>query len=265
MDTVHEVGSEAAMKTGLLKSSGRCLAYGLGFSTLSYAAYAGLTWLRFGHPKPSKDDERDELLDRFMPDYEIAERHHARVCAPAAITLDAACEMDLQQSAIVRLIFKTREWVMRADPDVRRSRGFLSEMRSIGWGDLAETPGREIVMGAVTQPWMPNVVFRPLPPEDFLRFDEPGYVKIVWTLRADPAGAGETVFRTETRAVTTDPVARSLFRRYWSFVSPGVVLIRWMILGALKTQARRKVNSGLATGKNASPSFGASHVSDSAS
>ena len=73
------------------------------------------------------------------------------------------------------------------------------------------------------------MVFRPLPPEQFARFNEPGYVKIAWTLRADPAGETRSVFRTETRVVATDPGARTKFRRYWSFASPGIVLIRWLI------------------------------------
>ena len=69
--------------------------------------------------------------------------------------------------------------------------------KSIGWGVLAEVTGREIVMGAVTQPWRANVVFRPLPPGEFSAFKEPDYVKVVWTLRADPAGTSRSIFRTE--------------------------------------------------------------------
>jgi hypothetical protein len=57
--------------------------------------------------------------------------------------------------------------------------------KSLGWGVLAEVPGGEIVMGAVTKPWTANPVFRALPPDAFATFDEPDYVKIVWTLRAD--------------------------------------------------------------------------------
>ena len=89
-------------------------------------------------------------------------------------------------------------------------------MRSIGWGVLADVPGREIVMGAITQPWLADVVFRALPPEEFAAFDEPGFVKIAWTLRADPVTATTSIFRTETRVTTTDPTARARFRRYWS-------------------------------------------------
>ena len=84
------------------------------------------------------------------------------------------------------------------------------------------------------------MVFRSLPPEQFASFSDPDYVKIVVSLRADPLSAGASVFRTETRAIATDAQARAKFRRYWSFVSPGVSLIRWMSLRPLKADAERR-------------------------
>jgi hypothetical protein len=218
------------------------LATSVGVAVGSYAALVASAWLRYGDAPPARGDEVDELLDRFMPAYEIVERHHVRVAAPAEVTFAAAGAIDPNQSAIVRAIFKGRELAMGSRPAPRaRARGFLADMRAMGWGVLAEIPGREIVMGAVTQPWLADVVFRPLPPEEFAAFCEPGYAKIVWTLRADPIGDSESVFRTETRVATTDAFARAKFRQYWSFVSPGIVLIRWMLLGPVKTEAERRV------------------------
>ena len=217
------------------------LAGGIGLVIASYAAFVGFTWLRYGHPAPPVGEDSDPLLDQFIPVYEVVERHHLRIAAPAEVTLAAATEMNFQQSAIIRAIFKGREWIMGSrvtrDPVPR---AFLSQMRAIGWGMLSETPGREIVMGAVTQPWAADVVFRTLPPNEFATFHEPGYVKIVWTLRADPSNAAESVFRTETRVVATDHAARSRFRRYWSFFSPGITLIRRVSLGLVKTEAERR-------------------------
>jgi hypothetical protein len=188
----------------------------------------------------------DPLLDRFMPEFEVSERHRVRVAAPPEITLAAAADVDLQQSPVIRAIFRTRELVLGAKPDnVTRPKGLLAQMTSLGWGVLAEEPGREIVAGAVTQPWMANVVFRALPPDQFREFQEPGYVKIVWTLRADPVGAGESIFRTETRVVTTDAAARAKFRWYWARFSPGIVLIRRVMLGQLKKEAERRARRGV--------------------
>lgn len=219
----------------------RWTAGGLGLMAAGYATIVGTTWYRYGDVPSIDPDERDPLLDKFMPMYEVAERHHVRVAAPAATTLSAAADTDLQQSRIVRGIFRARELVLGAEPSARtRPKGLLAQMTSLGWRVLAETPGREIVVGAVTQPWLPNVVFRGLAPEEFRSFEEPGYVKIVWTLRADPVAESESIFRTETRVTTTDQAARTKFRWYWARFSPGIVLIRRVMLGLLKTDAERR-------------------------
>ena len=116
--------------------------------------------------------------------------------------------------------------------------GNFEEAQAMGWVLLAEVPDREVVMGAVTKPWEADVTFRSVPPGQFAAFDEPGYVKIAWTLRADPAGTG-SVFRTETRAGSTDATARARFRRYWLLLSPGIRLIRRLAAGPIKSAAER--------------------------
>jgi hypothetical protein len=183
-----------------------------------------------------------------MPTYEIVERHHVRVAAPSEITFAASCEIDLRQSALVNAIFKGRELILGSEPDASaRPRGLLAWAKTLGWGVLAEAPGREIVLGGVTQPWKADPVFRALPSDEFAAFREPDYVKIAWTLRADPIGASESMARTETRAAATDPVARARFRRYWSAFSPGIVLIRRAVLRLVKAEAERRVRRGRST------------------
>jgi len=73
-------------------------------------------------------------------------------------------------------------------------------------------------------------------------------VKIVWTLRADPVGQSESIFRTETRATTTDRTARTKFRWYWARFSPGIVLIRRVMLRLLKREAERRALEARANG-----------------
>ena len=144
----------------------RWTAGGLGLMAAGYATLVGTAWSRYGHVPTASPDERDPLLDQFMPEYEVAERHHVRVAAPAATTLSAAADTDLQRSAIVRAIFRARELVLGTEPDAEtRPKGLLAQTTSLGWRVLAENPGREIVVGSVTQPWLPNVAgqcFKPL-------------------------------------------------------------------------------------------------------
>ena len=214
-----------------------------------YAGYVGVTWLRYGKPIAPTPGEADPLLDRFMPAYDAAERHHIDIAAPADVTFAAACEQDLMALPLARAVFKAREVLLGSERDVTtRPHGLVALTKSIGWGVLAEIPGREIVMGAVTQPWRADVVFRSLPPREFVQFDEPGYVQIAWTLRADVTGATTSIFRTETRARATDAAARRKFRRYWAFLSPGIILIRRASLKPLRTEAERRARSELQVG-----------------
>lgn len=219
-----------------------------------YGVYAGVTWWRYGHPSRPSRDEADPLLDRFMPVHDVVDRHRAYVRAPAAITLEAACEVDLFHMPLVRALIRARELLLGASGDERRRpMGLIAESRALGWGVLAQMPEREIIMGAVTKPWEADVTFRAVPPDDFAAFGEPGYVKIAWTLRADPIGAEASIFRTETRVVATDAAARARFRTYWAFLSPGIRIIRWLALAPVRAGAERRL-SGLDAARNSAPS-----------
>jgi hypothetical protein len=227
--------------THAIRAVGLWLTAGAFAVAAAYVAYVATAWLRYGAATRQKHGEGDALLDGFMPTFDIVERHHIRVAAPAAITLSAACEIDFQSAPVVRAIVKAREMALGAVHDARpRPSGLMAEVQSLGWGVLAEVPGREIVVGAVTRPWEANVTFRSLPPAAFASFREPGFVKIVWTLRADPLDDTTSMFRTETRAIATDAEARRRFRRYWSFVSPGIIAIRWALLRPLRADAERR-------------------------
>ena len=157
------------------------------------------------------EGERDILLDRFMPEYEAFERHSIRIAAPADVVFAAASEMHLGQSRIVRAIFRAREVILGGSPGGISPSVLVAQTKALGWGVLAEVPAREVVMGAITQPWATNVVFRALAPTQFADHLEPGYVKIAWTLRADRLSDATSVFRTETRVAACDSVARSKF------------------------------------------------------
>jgi hypothetical protein len=225
------------MRKGL-KLIAKALSVGAGLAAGAYAVYVARTWSSYGNPPPPSPQDRDPILDGFMPVYDVVERHHVDVNAPAAVTLETAKEMALSRLPIVRAIFKGREMILGSTRDRRSEpRGIIEETKALGWVVLDEVPGREIVMGAVTKPWEADVVFRSVSPEAFAAFSEPGYVKIVWTLRADPVSDMSSTFRTETRAVATDLEAERRFRWYWSFLSPGIIGIRWLSLAPIRCDA----------------------------
>jgi hypothetical protein len=222
-----------------MSPAGWC-ALGVGVATGVYAAYVGNAWRRYGRPSSPRPDEEDPLLDQFMPEPEVAERHAIRVAAAAATTFAVARDFDLFGMPVPQALFKTRAFILGAKKEAESSpHGLVSSAQAIGWVVLAEIPDREVILGAVTRPWEANVTFRSIAPQHFADFNEPDYVKIVWTLRADPIDATHSMFRTETRVIATDQSARRRFRRYWSLLSAGIVLIRWAALVPLKREAER--------------------------
>jgi hypothetical protein len=226
----------------------RGLVRGMGIAAgalgVAYGTYVVWAWLGYGRPRHGQRDEADEMLDRFMPRYDVVERHTIFVHAPAEITLAAAREVRLDESRIVRAVFRGREILLGAKPAASQMpQGLVAQMKVLGWSVLGEAPGREIVMGAITQPWRANVEFRAIPSEAFPAFRESGYVKIAWTLRAKPITASTSIFRTETRALACGPQARSKFRMYWALLSPGITLIRSAVLSPLRREAERRARA----------------------
>lgn len=216
----------------------RWLAAGAGLAGAGYVANA---LVRFGHATRTGGDP---LADRFMAGYEIADRHEIVVVAPADTTLQATRAIDLLGSRTARLLVRARRLIFRQKP--RKPNGkpalahrLVEDMTAAGWRVLAEIPGREIVLGTATKPWAAASGFRPIEPEDFAAFAEPDYVKLVWTLRAEPQPDGTCVLRSETRGLATDVDARRKFRWYWAVFSAGISLSRVVLLRSIKAAAER--------------------------
>ncbi len=212
---------------------------GLAASAAIYATYVGTTWLTYAKRKSS---DHDPLLDTFMPNFEVAERHTITINAPAHLVFATALKTNLEGSAIIRALFRSREALLGGSaPPQSPPEGLFKQLTSLGWGMLAQIPGQEIVMGAATQPWEANPVFRPIPPHEFEAFNEPNYVKIAWTLRVESTGPTTSIAITETRVQTTSPESREKFRIYWAFLSPGILLIRRALFRQIKKEAELNV------------------------
>jgi hypothetical protein len=226
------------------KAAASGVATAAGAAALGYAGLVAYHRARYGRCAAARD--ASPLLDRFISAPEVTEHHRVRIAAPADTVMSTAKGLEVLESGVIRAVFRLRELALGGTPDRRRHPpGLLPQMQSIGWAVLAERAGREIVLGAVTQPWQASPTFRSIPAAEFAAFREPGYVKIVWNLRAEPMAGNDTMFHTETRVATTDDETRKRFRRYWSFVAPGVELIRLLMLRPLKKEAERRSRAAL--------------------
>ena len=160
------------------------------------------------------------LLSEVLPDYDVRKRHTVELEAPPERVFDAVRATTLGEMPIVRALFRLRG--LPAPPDRR-----LLELE--GFAQVAEDPGRELVVAAVGKPWTLRGGLRR--DADVRTFADEGYARIVLNVHYD----GRTL-STETRVRCTDARSRRRFRRYWLVIGPFSGLIRraW-----LRTIARR--------------------------
>jgi hypothetical protein len=186
------------------------------------------------------------LIDRYLPEYDEYEHHETAVDAPPARTYQAVKEIDLARSPIVLVLLAARGlphlFTGAVKPKLRLQ---LDDILASGFVVLAEEPGHELVLGIVGKFWRPSSGVRPIEPDEFTVFDEPGYSKAAWNfLVTDRPGGGSTVV-TETRVTSTDADARRNFGWYWRLVGPFSALIRRIMLGQIKREAERPLRFGV--------------------
>ncbi len=168
-------------------------------------------------------------IDRFAPKYDVAERHHTDIRAPAERVYAAVRSLELGRSPIIRALFRLRRMPEKCLT--------LDGLLKSGFIFLAEVPDREVVLGLVGRFWKPSGELQALDAEGFRAFDESGYAKAVWNFSLEPLAAGMTRLTTETRVICLDPTSRRAFRLYWLFVRPFSGLVRREVLRVVKRSA----------------------------
>ena len=158
------------------------------------------------------------------------------VDAKTDLTWQAVLRGDLSRSAVIQALLELRSLpnrlqrvLKRQPPGPARPPLTLQDMERAGFLLLGESPGHEIVFGAVVQPWKAVTDDEPAPPVEpgrFAAFDTPGYVKVAFNIRVEPYGSGRALITTETRTAATDPASLRRFARYWILVGPFSALIR---------------------------------------
>jgi hypothetical protein len=173
-------------------------------------------------------------LERWLPRYDVSERHEVSVGAPPEAVDRAIREVSLDDVPLARALVRLR--------GVRHGRGdgsFVEQLsRRLGAVVVEDRPGSEIALGLVGQFWRlrGGDGARPRTPEEFARFDRADWGKALMSFEIEPRDGGSRL-ATETRVRVPDPAARRRFRRYWLVVRPFSGLIRILLLRAAKRRA----------------------------
>jgi hypothetical protein len=198
------------------------------------------------------DSERvaSTILDRLVPTFQAVERHSAMIAASADQVWAALSQVTTGELRLFRLLMGVRVLPGRL---VRSPRArFDADEPLLGWAVrfgftvLGEDARRELVFGAIGQPWRlagGRGMVAVVDGNDFAAFDRAGYAKMAANFRLDPIAGGSAVqLTTETRVACTDPTSARRFARYWRLIRPASGAIRRSWLTAIKRRAERRAD-----------------------
>jgi hypothetical protein len=176
--------------------------------------------------------DSDMLIDDFLPQYDVCERHQTKVHAPVDDVYIAVRRLDISQAKLSMFLFRLRGL---SAPSCFTLDDFL-KMRFIL---LGEKSNEELLLGLVGRFWTPSGKLRRLDSEGFCNFNEKGYAKAAWNFSLSKLPGGTVLLATETRVYCTDEVSRRRFKLYWLFVSHFSGLIRREVLQTVKRNAEK--------------------------
>ena len=196
------------------------------------------------------DSERSAatVLDRLVPTFQAVERHSATIAASADQVWGALTQVTVGELRLFRLLMGLRVLPgrLRGSPRARfdADKPLLDWAVRFGFTILGEEARRELVVGAIGQPWrLAGIGIAVAGGQDFAAFDQAGYAKMAANFRLVPlAGGRATRLSTETRVVCTDAASTRRFGRYWWLIRPASGAIRRSWLAAIKRRAERHEN-----------------------
>ena len=175
------------------------------------------------------------LIDRMLPTFDATIVEHSIIEAPPETVYRAVRDMDfmrihspLMDAAMFvrslpdKIAGKLGREISTKPPPSMRISGMLDagddSVGLPGWIALGENPPHELAFGAVGKVWKADIEWKPIPPETFVEFDEPGFAKIAANFSLRSYGTNRTLLSYEARTAGTDDGARRKFFRYWRVV-----------------------------------------------
>jgi hypothetical protein len=169
------------------------------------------------------------LIDDWLPDFDVSERHDVAVPVDPERALELALAAPAAPDGVVRALVTARGMIARGETIER----FFMAHRFVV---LARTE-TEWVVGAVGAVWRPRgglVLLRDT--EAWRASAVPGTIKAAADFRAERIPGGSRL-TTETRVQAIDARARRAFRLYWLAIGPFSALIRRRWLKAIQAAA----------------------------
>lgn len=197
-------------------------------------AYTGAWW-----PWAEQRGSGHSRLDAFLPEFQFAEFHEARVRGTPESVYRAIRAVSAGEIRTFRTLTWIRHprlpWSKRRESilDPGADQPILDVATRTGFVWLADEPGREALVGTVVCCKRTRLASA----DAFRSLTQAGFAKAGMNFRIEDLGGGECRVTTETRVFATDAATRRRFGMYWAFIYPGTALIRGSWLQAIKKRA----------------------------
>lgn len=193
--------------------------------------------------RPLLDLDRMRAIQRHLPNPRMVEINRIWVKAPPDAAWQAARHFDGASIPWIRWLFGLREIPRRLigrPPAVTDRRLGVDQVADSGKGFLIleEEPGREVVVGSVGRFWHSDIPYADVTSRTFASFSTPGWGKLAWSIRVEPAPTGSIV-TFELRTTATDENSWTYLDRYFHLIGPASRLIRASVMSQLEAQLRR--------------------------
>lgn len=171
------------------------------------------------------------LIDDWLPEFDVGERHDVAVPLEPVRALELALATPAASDRIVRALVTARGMIARE----ATIEGFFAAHRFV----VLDRSPTEWVAGAVGAVWRPRGgLVRLDDAEAWREANVPGTIKGAVDFRAEAIPGGSRL-TTETRVKAMDDRAHRAFRRYWLLIGPFSALIRKRWLAAVMASAKR--------------------------
>ncbi len=208
--------------------------------------------------------ENEQLLDEFLPTYDVSDAVALVVRADVGTTWDALMNVDLMDVGrrrplvgilgVARMLPDIVNQALHGRPAAARPvRMRLRDMPDIpldkgGWVLLGLRERDEVALGLVGRFWRPVIEFAQVPAAAFRDYSVPGFAKTIYSLSVRSLGDGRTLVSGVMRTATTDEHARKWFRRYWTMgVGSGAHVLVQALLETVRDVAERGSSERLAS------------------
>ena len=187
-----------------------------------------------------------QKIDSLLPDFAFSEYHEVRLNASPEKVKQVLQVTGVKDIPVANFLMKIRGI---ADEDVDLSDRASNNLVSTGtistpdFNFFVVAPDEWITVMILKSVIITNNANQPAPPEisvleQFMSFNEPGYVKVAVNFRFISTNNNETILTTETRNNGITHKDNRVFGYYWRIIYPGSAIIRRVWLDTIKKKAQ---------------------------